>query len=96
MKQTKANKIQIDGTWAATPAPGASGNPNVQFNEQQIRIMAVIREKDEQVQAALARNCALRADLTIALEKIKQLEASIGTKPPVPVPAQTGEAKAMS
>jgi len=69
---------------------------SLDVTEQQIRLMAVLKEKDEQVQAALARNCALRADLTIALAKIKQLEASIGTKPPAPVEAQTGEAEAMN
>lgn len=53
-------------------------------------------EATEQIAPFLARNCALRADLTIALAKIKQLEASIGTKPPAPVEAQTGEAEAMN
>lgn len=53
-------------------------------NEQQIRLMAVLKEKDGQVQAALARNCALNADLAVALERIRVLEERIDKAAPTP------------
>lgn len=61
--------------------------PNVK--EQQIRLMAVLKEKDGQVQAALTRNCALSSDLAVALAKIKDLENLLSV-PPSPPPKQDG------
>lgn len=54
---------------------------------QQIRLMAVLKEKDGQVQAALARNCVLSSDLAVALAKIKELENLLSV-PPAPPPPQ--------
>lgn len=66
--------------------------PNVK--EQQIRLMAVLKEKDGQVQAALTRNCALNADLAVALEKIRELEERLHKVPPPAAKDDTVEAVA--
>jgi hypothetical protein len=67
--------------------------PNVR--EQQIRLMAVLKEKDGQVQAALTRNCALNADLAVALEKIKELEERIHKAAPPPPAAKEDAVEAV-
>ena len=84
MKPTKAQKNA-----AAKPVPTAPGTPNAMSpNEQQIRLMAVLQEKDGQIQAALTRTCQLNADLAVARAKIKELEERLNTKAPTPAENQ--------